>query len=374
MILRGKRKLAAFALAAAVILLAAISASAFEPEETGPFGDVKPGQTANERLSQLYAKQRKELYYYGGINTGLFVYAPDSPYPYEPEDDLHAMAWDYFESLENMPNTMVIFYSAYTNECAAAYGANVAELLSAEDIAAVEAAFTAPDGSDPYVHVCNGFKQLLIRVFDGGDLTYPAYSYIAESLRDPASIPDSAPLPDSRLLMELEKTEETQLVYLANEIGRCAGLSVDVLITAAGDASLTELAESYRTNEFDDDPETTVILAYALDTGESCFLADERILAQLPADADERIAAALSDAADSGFARALAGLEELARILFADGTREYGAFSGVALALDPDAFAEPSGTPAAMWAALAVVLLAAALLAVCLRMRKKRVG
>lgn len=271
----------------------------------------------------------------------------------------------------------MLYYSAFTNEGAIAYGANVAAVLSDADISAIEAAFSAPESDDPYVHVVNGIKQLLVRVFDGGDFSYPTYSYVAEYLRDPNSELDGTQLPDTRVfLLGDDRQKEAQCIYLGNEIGRYAGISVDLLIVPdlveLHGSTVRDVAELYRTGGFDDDPETTVVLACDPESSAAAFAASEAVAMMLPDDAETRLISAMLEADGDDYDRAIAGLEELARILYADGTREYSEFSGIALALDPDAFAESSGVPVAVWIALAVVLLAAALLAVGLRRRKKR--
>ena len=73
----------------------------------------------------------------------------------------------------------------------------------------------------------------------------------------------------------------------------------------------------------------------------------------------------------SYLANEMAGLTELAKILFADGSREYDPNSGIALALDPDAFAESGTTVPTVWIAVAAIA-AFALAAVAVIVCKKR--
>jgi hypothetical protein len=94
--------------------------------------------------------------------------------------------------------------------------------------------------------------------------------------------------------------------------------------------------------------------------------------AQLPSDTEARVTAAVLAASGDSYDYMIAGMEELARVLYADGTREFDPNSAIAQILDPDAFAQSSGTPAAVWIALIVVLGVGVVLAVALRRRKKK--
>lgn len=322
--------------------------------------------------SGLYFKQLRELEAFADTDTFLVV-SRDAV----ENISWHDYAWDYWGT-HGTPDWvtrsryLLIFYNEATNEAALAYNDAVREILTDEDIAAVEAAFAAPASDVPYVHVVNGIKQLLICVFDGGELEIPDYTYSAEYLRDPDSELDNEPQPSTRIIVaedRMDGEKEIQCVYLADEISRYAGITVNIVQLPLDDETAAETAEGYRLAA---DPDATLALALDTKTGESAASIGEAVKTMLPDDAESRLLDAMDHTEGDDYDRAIAALEELARMLFAGGTREYGEFSGIALALDPDAFAESTGVPAAVWVALAVVLAAAIVLAVLLRRRKKR--
>ena len=115
-----------------------------------------------------------------------------------------------------------------------------------------------------------------------------------------------------------------------------------------------------------------VVMVYTVDSGAAEVLIGDAMGDILPADTAERLQAAMESADGDGYDHALAGLTELAKILFADGSREYDPNSGIALALDPDAFAEHSSFSPAAWVAIAAgILIVLAAISVLIA-RKKR--
>ncbi len=306
----------------------------------------------------LYRQLQRELTTFSGFRSALCVFSAESrTYRTPPEGDLHTAAQAAFDGADSPADGIVLYYSAFTNEAAMVCGEDAAAVLTEEDRAAVEAAFTAPETDNVYRHVNNGLKHLLVCVFDSGAFDVPPYSYTAEYLRDPDSEPDSAPLPrtgvyvferiDEALpaavsnLAEVPAEQLASLRYLGNEIGRYAGLTVNLLVTGAGsESAFAESAASYLRIPNGSDPATAVLLGWALDTDETCLLAGENAAALFPDDVQTRICDAMAHAEGGSYEHVLAGLEELARVLFEDGPREYSPYSGIALALDPDAFGE----------------------------------
>ena len=111
-------------------------------------------------------------------------------------------------------------------------------------------------------------------------------------------------------------------------------------------------------------------MAYLPATGEADVNVSDALADTIPTD---RLKSAMESAEGDGYDHAMAGLTELAKILFADGSREYDPNSGIALALDPDAFAETGAAVPTVWiavAALAAFALAAVAAMLCLK--KKR--
>lgn len=240
--------------------------------------------------SALHERQMKELRVFAGLDVSLNVVdsldIPAREHAQALWDDAGTALWG--NGAEVGSASVVIVYDAAHNSAGIALSEGARAFLTNADVDAVEASFTSPDSDDPYVHVLNGLKRLEICSLDGADI--PACSYAAQYLRDPDSVPDPVPGPDSR---------------------------IDILTGERDDARGAE---------------------------------------------------------GDGYDRAMAGLNELAKILFADGSRAYDPNSGIALALDPNAFEESTAfpVPAVAANAAAVVVIAAVTAIVLIRRKKSR--
>ena len=318
----------------------------------------------------LQERQMAELSAFAGLDVSLIavdtIDVPARERAQEMWDDAGTALWG--TGAEVSDAAVVIVYDVAHNDAGVARSEGAEALLTDADVDAIEAAFAAPDSDDPYVHVINGLKKLEICALDGGDV--PAYSYAAQFLRDPDSVPDAAPGPDSRIIVATDDRNDAadaSCTYLADEIGRWSGVSVDVMI---GSASPADDALALRTAAYEVDPDTTVALVCDPVTGEAAASIGDAAAAELPADAADQLCTALRATDGDAYARTTAALETLAKILFADGSREYDPNSGIALALDPDAFAETVPAVPAVWitvAALAAFALAAVAVVLCLK-------
>ena len=311
---------------------------------------------------------QNELWYFAGIANGLIVQAEDV-------GDLRAFAEETFaDSYGSAPGGLLAVYSAAKNEACVVFGADVAKYLTDADARSVEAAFAAPASDDAGEHAANGLRRLLVCVFDGGDFDVPAFSYTAQFLRDPDGAICAEPEPDARLLIARDGSGEqdgakfAQCHYLANEISRWSGIAVRGSFLDFRGSPAADIAAGFAENAPEKSAELAAF-AFDLASGSAAAYAGDA----LPAGAADRLKSAMESADGDGYDHAMAGLTELAKILFADGSREYDPNSGIALALDPDAFAESGTAVPAVWiavAALAAFALAAVAVLLCLK--KKR--
>ncbi len=310
-------------------------------------------------------QMQKELFALAGIKNDIIVIT-------EPID-LQAHAENIFTEIYNDdPDCITLYYRPEDNDVGIAYGENVAAVLTEDDENAIRAAFAAPETDDGYTHVLNGMKQLNICVFDGGDYDVPDLSYTAQFLREPDAVPLYEGLPKDMIqpISDDDEWNIIELSYLADVIDYYAGISTGVRVRDVTDEYTDSLAADIlnileRNSEY-----PPVVMAYTVDSGRADVLIGDAMGDFLPADAADRLKTAMESAEGDGYDHAMAGLTELAKILFADGTREYDPNSGIALALDPDAFAETVPAVPAVWiavAALAAFALAAVAALLCLK-------
>ena len=315
----------------------------------------------------LYSFLQNELWSFAGIANGLIVQAEDV-------GDLRAFAEETFaDSYGSPPGGLLAVYSAAKNEACVVFGADVAKYLTDADARSIEAAFAAPETDDAGEHAANGLRRLLVCVFDGGDFDVPAFSYTAQFLRDPDGAICAEPKPDAMLLIARDESGErdgvkfAQCHYLAREISRWSGVAVRGSFLDFRGSPAVNTAAGFAENEPEKSAELAAF-AFDLATGSAAAYAGDA----LPADAADRLKTAMESAEGDGYDHAMAGLTELAKILFADGSREYDPNSGIALALDPDAFAESSSFPPAAWAAIAAGILIVLTAISVIIARKKR--
>lgn len=324
-----------------------------------------------ERLPALYNKLQNELYQYAGICTAVFAMAYDGNLDTLRTQAQAYLADDTVTSVGDKGDWVIVCSSTEAGFGTIACGETVAAILTDEDIARIEAAFTEPADGDAYARLCNGMKQLVVCVFDGGAFDYPAYSYAADYLRDPDAAADSALLPSTRLLTSdlLDELEKAQCVYLGNEIGRYADLTLCLSGSATGDADeLAAEASLFQSMDESVDAESLVVLAYDTTLAQADVTLGAN--AGLTEDDAAQVAQAMEAAEGDCYAHLVAGLEELTRLLYLDGAREYAATSAIAQIVNPNADSASGGVPVAVWVALAVVLCAAVALALALRKKK----
>ena len=368
-----------------LLLFAILAVPAAAASANGVFGDYAAMLTPDmpSPFTPMLTQLQKELFELAGIKNSITVVT-------EPTDlQEHADAM-FAELYDSDPDYVTLYYRPEDNDVGIAYGENVAAVLTEDDEAAIRAAFAAPETDDGYTHVLNGMKQLNICVFDGGDYDVPDLSYTAQFLRAPDDMPVSAELPRDIITPGYAEVDERRLIelrYLVDEIDASAGISTGVVFLPTAEGGCDALAEStlslleqgsgYASSALaapaEDSRYPAVVMAFADDTDAVAVRISETMGDALPADAAERLAAAISGADGDGYDHAMAGLTELAKILFADGSREYDPNSGIALALDPDAFAETGTAVPTVWiavAALAAFALAAVAVLLCLK--KKR--
>ena len=313
-------------------------------------------------------QMQQELFALAGITNDIIVIT-------EPID-LQAHAENIFTEIYNDdPDRITLSYRTEDNDVGIAYGENVAAVLTEDDEAAIRAAFAAPETDDGYTHVLNGMKQLNICVFDGGDYDVPDLSYTAQFLREPDAVPISEALPKNMVtpISRDDAWDDIELSYLSDAIGYYSGISTAVCVRAAAD----QFSESFAADTLNvlerNSEYPPVVMVYTVDSGRAEVLIGDAMGDILPAGAADRLKSAMESAEGDGYDHAMAGLTELAKILFADGSREYDPNSGIALALDPDAFAESGTAVPTVWiavAALAAFALAAVAVLLCLK--KKR--
>ena len=238
----------------------------------------------------LQERQMAEMRAFAGLDISLIavdtIDVPARERAQEMWDDSGTALWGVGAEVSDA--AVVIVYDVEHNDAGVVRSEGAKALLTDADVDAVEAAFAAPDSDDPYVHVINGLKKLEICALDGGDV--PAYSYAAQFLRDPDSVPDAAPGPDSRIIVATDDRNDAadaSCTYLADEIGRWSGVSVDVMI---GSASPADDALALRTAAYEEDPDTTVVFAYDPASGEAAASIGDAAAAELPADAADRSA------------------------------------------------------------------------------------
>lgn len=318
-------------------------------------------------LTQL----QMELFVLGGIGSSIDIVSGSG--------DLQTQAESFLSDFyENDPDFIVLYYRTADGAVGIAYGENVAAVLTDEDADAIRAAFSVPDAGDPYACILNGMKQLDLCVFDGGDYDVPDFSYTAQFLREPDAVPVSAGLPKDIITpgyAELDERRLIELRYLVDEIDYFAGISTGVVFLPTAESGCETMAGDTLNVLAHNSEYPAVVMAFADDTDAVAVRISETMGDILPADAAERLAAAISGAEGDGYDRAMAGLKELASILFADGAREYDENSGIALALDPDAFEESAAFPVAAVAGItAVVVIAVGVLLVILRRKRRRKG
>ena len=345
-----------------LLCFALLAVPAAAASANGVFGDyfssLTPDMPAPDALGGAF---QNELFVLAGIKNSITVVT-------EPGDlQEHADAM-FAELYDSDPDYVTLYYRPEDNDVGIAYGENVAAVLTEDDEAAIRAAFAAPETDDGYTHVLNGMKQLNLCVFDGGDYDVPDLSYTAQFLREPDAVPAVDELP--MLLLQLSEPEDNEvrmieLSYLANEIDRYAGISTAL---AAGEMLAPGTADNMLALLEERSGCSVVAMAYLPATGEADVNVSDMLADTIPTD---RLKSAMESADGDGYDHAMAGLTELAKILFADGSREYDPNSGIALALDPDAFAE-SGTTTVptVWiavAALAAFALAAVAALLCLK-------
>ena len=218
-------------------------------------------------------------------------------------------------------------------------------------------------------------KQLNICVFDGGDYDVPDLSYTAQFLREPDAVPIAEALPKNMVtpISRDDAWDDIELSYLSDVMGYYSGISTAVCVRDVTDKFSDSFAAD-TLNVLESNSEyPPVVMVYTVDSGRADVLIGDAMGDILPADAADRLKSAMESAEGDGYDHAMAGLTELAKILFADGSREYDPNSGIALALNPDAFTESSATVPAVWiavAALAAFALAAVAALLCLK--KKR--
>ena len=352
-----------------LLLFAILAVPAAAASANGVFGDyfssLTPDMPAPDALGGAF---QKELFVLAGIKNSITVVT-------EPGDlQEHADAM-FAELYDSDPDYVTLYYCPTDNAVGIAYGENVAAVLTEDDEAAIRAAFAAPETDDGYTHVLNGMKQLNICVFDGGDYDVPDLSYTAQFLREPDAVPLYEGLPKD-MIQPISGDDEWNIIelsYLADVIDYYAGISTGVRVRDVTDEYTDSLAADIlnileRNSEY-----PPVVMVYTVDSGRAEVLIGDAMGDILPAGAADRLKSAMESAEGDGYDHAMAGLTELAKILFADGSREYDPNSGIALALDPDAFAESGATVPTVWiavAALAAFALAAVAVLLCLK--KKR--
>jgi hypothetical protein len=318
-------------------------------------------------FTPMLTQLQKELFELSGIKNDITVIV-------EP-CDLQAHAGKMLTELyDDAPDRVLLFYCPADNAVGIAYGENVAAVLTEADEDAIRAAFAAPDTDDGYTHVLNGMKQLNICVFDGGDYDVPDLSYTAQFLREPDAVPISGALPKNMVtpISRDDAWDDIELSYLSDAICCYSGISTAVCVRAAAD----QFSDSYAADTLNvlerNSEYPPVVMVYTVDSDRAEVLIGDAMGDILPADAADRLKTAMESADGDGYDHALAGLTELAKILFADGTREYDPNSGIALALDPDAFAESGSFSPAVWIAIAAgILIVLAAISVIIA-RKKR--
>ena len=348
----------------AILAVPAAAASA-----NGVFGDyfssLTPDMPAPDALGGAF---QKELFVLAGIKNSITVVT-------EPTDlQEHADAM-FAELYDSDPDYVTLYYRPEDNDVGIAYGENVAAVLTEDDEAAIRAAFAAPETDDGYTHVLNGMKQLNICVFDGGDYDVPDLSYTAQFLREPDAVPISEALPKNMVtpISRDDAWDDIELSYLSDAIDYYSGISTAVCVRAAAD----QFSESFAADTLNvlerNSEYPPVVMVYTVDSGRTEVLIGDAMGDTLPADAADRLKTAMESAEGDGYDHAMAGLTELAKILFTDGSREYDPNSGIALALDPDAFAESDSTVPTVWIAVAALAaFALAAVAALLILKKTR--
>ena len=319
-------------------------------------------------FTPMLTQLQKELFELSGIKNDITVMG-------EPCDiQVHAEKM-LTEIYGDAPDRVLLFYCPADNGVGIAYGENVAAVLTEADEDAIRSAFAAPETDDGYTHVLNGMKQLNLCVFDGGDYDVPDLSYTAQFLREPDAVPISEALPKNMVtpISRDDAWDDIELSYLSDAIGCYSGISTAVCVRAAAD----QFSESFAADTLNvlerNSEYPPVVMVYTVDSGRTEVLIGDAMGDILPADAADRLKSAMESAEGDGYDHAMAGLTELAKILFADGSREYDPNSGIALALDPDAFAETGAAVPTVWIAVAALAaFALAAVAVLLILKKTR--
>ena len=133
------------------------------------------------------------------------------------------------------------------NDAAVVVSDNLKDILTAEDIAAIENVLSAPTGK--LESGLNGFKELVIRIFDAGDFEYPEYSFINEFVGNPGAeiVPDAFYLKSIVFDENLGEAQRYELQYLLGKFVQHTGIGLLLMntnISPYDKADVTETAQA----------------------------------------------------------------------------------------------------------------------------------